>query len=86
MTESEISIRRFYFSCPIQETAKANGCPNVKWISLLKARELEPNVRCVGAVLSESTGVIDSHGLMAALLVSSCADSLRANSSGVCHY
>lgn len=33
-----------------------------------EARALEPNLRCVGAVMSPSTGVIDAHGFMTALL------------------
>ena len=32
-----------------------------------EARALEPELFCVGALLSPSTGVIDSHGLMLAL-------------------
>jgi L-2-hydroxyglutarate oxidase LhgO len=32
------------------------------------ARELEPELRCVGALLSPATGIVDSHGLMLALL------------------
>lgn len=53
-----------------QENAKANGVPGVNWITLAEAKDLEPNVQCAAAVLSESTGIVDSHGLMAALLVS----------------
>jgi len=37
-------------------------------LSLDEARALEPNLRCVGAVMSPSTGVIDAHGYMTALL------------------
>ena len=33
-----------------------------------EALELEPNLRCTGAVMSPSTGVIDAHGYMTALL------------------
>jgi L-2-hydroxyglutarate oxidase LhgO len=38
-----------------------------------EAEAIEPNVRCVGALLSPSTGVVDSHGLSLALL--GCAQS-----------
>ena len=36
-------------------------------LTAAEARELEPRVRCVGAVLSPATGVVDSHALMLAL-------------------
>jgi hypothetical protein len=55
-----------------QENAKANGVPGLEWLTPAEAKALEPNVHCSGALLSRSSGVIDSHGLMAALLVS-CA-------------
>jgi hypothetical protein len=52
-----------------QENAKANAVPGLEWMSPAEARALEPNVHCSGALLSKSSGVIDSHGLMADLLV-----------------
>jgi L-2-hydroxyglutarate oxidase LhgO len=48
---------------------RALAC-GVEGISMLDAREagaLEPEVRCVRALFSAETGIIDSHGLMAAL-------------------
>src|SRR5438046_1151425 len=36
-------------------------------LSAAEARELEPEVSCVRALLSPSTGIVDSHALMAAL-------------------
>ncbi|GAQ81398.1 hypothetical protein KFL_000790230 [Klebsormidium nitens] len=52
----------------LHENAKANGVSDVDWISSSEATDLEPNVRCVAALLSTNTGIIDSHGLMAAFL------------------
>ncbi len=51
----------------IRETAARNGVDDLVELSVEEARRLEPEVRCVGALLSPSTGVIDSHGLMLAL-------------------
>lgn len=51
----------------IAETAKRNGVANLQWLDASQARDLEPELSCVAACLSPSTGVIDSHGLMKAL-------------------
>jgi L-2-hydroxyglutarate oxidase LhgO len=51
----------------IQETAVANGVSDLKCLSGDQAKRLEPELRCVAALLSPSTGIIDSHGLMLAL-------------------
>lgn len=48
-------------------TAKANGVDDLVSLSAADVRALEPEVRCVAALLSPSTGVVDSHGLMVAL-------------------
>jgi L-2-hydroxyglutarate oxidase LhgO len=37
-------------------------------LSAAEARALEPELACTAALLSPSTGIIDSHGLMLALL------------------
>jgi L-2-hydroxyglutarate oxidase LhgO len=52
----------------LQATAAANGVPDLQRLSADQALALEPALRCVGALLSPSTGIIDSHGLMLALL------------------
>ena len=44
--------------------AVANGVDDLRRVDVEEARRLEPAVRCVGALLSPSTGIIDSHGLM----------------------
>ena len=52
----------------IRRKAHANGVTDVDWLSLDTARAMEPEVSCVGALHSPSTGVIDSHAYMLALL------------------
>ena len=52
----------------LQATATANGVHDLQRLSAARARALEPALHCVGALLSPSTGIIDSHGLMLALL------------------
>ena len=37
------------------------------WLSGRDVRALEPEVKCVRALLSPSTGIVDSHGLMTSL-------------------
>jgi L-2-hydroxyglutarate oxidase LhgO len=49
-------------------TAHANGVPDLQRLTAAEAQALEPALHCVGALLSPSTGIIDSHGLMLALL------------------
>ena len=50
----------------LRDRAAANGVP-VQWLEAAQARELEPALRCVAALLSPSTGIVDSHGFMLAL-------------------
>jgi L-2-hydroxyglutarate oxidase LhgO len=52
----------------LAETAAANGVLDMIRLSAGAARGLEPELRCTGALLSPSTGIVDSHGLMLALL------------------
>ena len=52
----------------IFNSAKANGVDDLVWLSKAEAQSLEPSVTCSTALLSPSTGIIDSHGLMLALL------------------
>lgn len=47
--------------------AQANGVSDLRRLAADEARALEPEVACIAAYLSPSTGVIDSHGLMLAL-------------------
>ena len=48
--------------------AQNNGVPEIKMISGEEAKVLEPNLQCSAAILSSSTGIVDSHGLMLSLL------------------
>jgi L-2-hydroxyglutarate oxidase LhgO len=50
----------------LQDRAAANGVP-VEWLDGGQAKALEPALRCVAALLSPSTGIVDSHGFMLAL-------------------
>jgi L-2-hydroxyglutarate oxidase LhgO len=50
----------------IQAHAAANGVDDLRLLTAEKAHALEPALRCVAALLSPSTGIIDSHGLMLA--------------------
>jgi L-2-hydroxyglutarate oxidase LhgO len=51
----------------IAATAKANGVDDLSRLTAQEARALEPDVACVAAYFSPSTGVVDSHALMLAL-------------------
>jgi L-2-hydroxyglutarate oxidase LhgO len=48
--------------------AAANGVHDLVPLDQSQARELEPNVDCVAAMLSPSTGIVDVHEYMLALL------------------
>jgi L-2-hydroxyglutarate oxidase LhgO len=48
--------------------AQNNGVPEIKMISGEEAKILEPKLNCSAAILSESTGIVDSHGFMLSLL------------------
>jgi L-2-hydroxyglutarate oxidase LhgO len=52
----------------IQRKAHANGVTDVVWMSRDQALGLEPELSCVAALYSPSTGIIDSHSLMLAYL------------------
>ena len=51
----------------LEATAVANGVHDLRWLTSSQARELEPALHCVAALLSPSTGIVDSHGFMLAL-------------------
>ncbi len=52
----------------IVRTAKQNGVEDLQWVSRQALSEKEPLVLASHALYSPSTGIIDSHGLMSALL------------------
>ncbi len=50
----------------IAAAALANGVDDVEHLDPAEAQRLEPELRCVAALFSPSTGIVDSHGLMLA--------------------
>jgi L-2-hydroxyglutarate oxidase LhgO len=52
----------------IRDKAHANGVTDVDWIAKDEVARMEPELFCMGALLSPSTGIIDSHSLMLAYL------------------
>ncbi len=51
----------------LAQRARANGVADLALLSATEAIALEPALRCDAALLSPSSGIIDSHGLMLAL-------------------
>jgi L-2-hydroxyglutarate oxidase LhgO len=51
----------------IKQRAEANGVLDLQPLSGAEARAMEPALNCVAALLSPSTGIIDSHAYMLAL-------------------
>jgi L-2-hydroxyglutarate oxidase LhgO len=51
----------------IMAKASANGVHDLQKLSAAEAQALEPALSCEAALLSPSTGVVDSHGLMLSL-------------------
>jgi L-2-hydroxyglutarate oxidase LhgO len=52
----------------IESNARANGVFDLEWLDAGQAARAEPQLKCVRALSSPSTGIIDSHGLMQSLL------------------
>ena len=52
----------------IKGRAEANGVEGMRVLSAEEARAMEPALACKGALLSQTTGIIDSHAYMLALL------------------
>ena len=52
----------------LQEKAIKNGVTDVRLLSQEDIKFLEPEVECVGALLSPSTGIVDSHSFFLSLL------------------
>ena len=50
----------------IAATARDNGVDDLEWLDPIQAGRFEPALSCVAALLSPSTGIIDSHALMLA--------------------
>lgn len=52
----------------VRRHAEANGVDDLRELSGAEAKALEPDLHCVAALLSPSTGIVDSHAFMLALL------------------
>lgn len=52
----------------LQQTALRNGVADIELLSAAEARRIEPELHCVAVLNSPSTGIIDSHDLMTAML------------------
>src|SRR5579872_589391 len=61
--EEEIAILE-----TIRVKAAANGVTDLEWVNARELKTLEPALDAVGALLSPSTGIIDSHAYMLSLL------------------
>lgn len=51
----------------IRANAEQSGVTDLQLLSRAEAEHLEPALRCAGALLSPSTGIVDSHALMLSL-------------------
>ena len=51
----------------LQDNAVKNNVADLQWLTASEAKFLEPEVSCVGALLSPSTGILDSHSFMTSL-------------------
>jgi L-2-hydroxyglutarate oxidase LhgO len=52
----------------ILQTALANGCTDLHWVDPSEVALQEPELRATRVLHSPSTGIVDSHGLMLAML------------------
>jgi L-2-hydroxyglutarate oxidase LhgO len=53
---------------PLRQNAIVNGVNDLIHLTSAEAAQLEPGLSCKAALRSPSTGIVDSHGLMTALL------------------
>ena len=51
----------------LKAKAEANGVFDLVWLSAAEARRMEPALHCTAALLSPSTGILDSHAYMLSL-------------------
>jgi L-2-hydroxyglutarate oxidase LhgO len=52
----------------LKEQAEANGVDDLEWLDERRIAELEPAVRAMRGLFSPSSGIVDSHSVMAAFL------------------
>jgi len=62
-TEAEVALLH-----QIKAKAAANGVTDLAFLEPQEIRRGEPDLRCVAALASPSSGIVDSHGLMLSLL------------------
>jgi len=62
-SEKQVDVLRAYLA-----QGRTNGVSGLELLSAETLRKLEPDVSAVAALWSPSTGIVDSHGLMLALL------------------
>ena len=48
----------------LKQKAFNNGVDDIRFVNQNEIHELEPNIKCISALFSPSTGIIDSHSLM----------------------
>lgn len=53
---------------PLMSVAARNGVDDLRLVSGAEAARLEPGLKCVAALLSPTSGIVDSHSLMLAIL------------------
>jgi len=53
--------------CALEARARGNGVDDLRWLDADEARAMEPALACVAAVLSPSTGILDTHAYMLSL-------------------
>ncbi|MEG3617027.1 NAD(P)/FAD-dependent oxidoreductase [Magnetovibrio sp. PR-2] len=61
-TDEEVSILK-----TVVTKAAANGCTELNWLDGDEAQALEPELRCLKALSSPTTGIVDTHGFMLSL-------------------
>jgi L-2-hydroxyglutarate oxidase LhgO len=61
-TEAEVRELQFY-----RQNAASNGAGELRWLDSGDVAELEPEVRCIAALHSTTSGIVDVHELMLAL-------------------
>jgi L-2-hydroxyglutarate oxidase LhgO len=61
-TEAELEPLR-----AVESKARANGVEDIRWIGGADAIALEPELTCIAALISPSTGILDSHAYMLSL-------------------
>ncbi len=65
VASSEVQVAQL---ASIKSRAMANGVTDIRQLSAAEAIAMEPQLHCLAALHSPSTGIVDSHGLMLSLL------------------